>query len=155
MELRARFDDLVATELSGAPLRRLNHGAYLLAEQSAWAAADASGRDLALFFRHGAASPDVNRFAASTSLGLRFKGMLPGRAEDVFGLATTRARNSAKFVFVAAPQSATETMIEATYRVQLKPWLALQPVLQRILKPNTDPALTNAWVAGMRMEVVL
>ena len=148
-----RFDDLSAVDGRGLPLRRRNQGAYVLAEQCVYT--DAEGRDLSLFVRHGNASPDVNRLSASTSIGMRFKGLLPGRSEDVFGLASTRARNSDKFRQLAAPQAAAETMWELTYRLSLTPWMALQPVVQRILAPGTDPALGNAWIVGARLELSL
>ena len=105
-----RFDDLSELDAGGAPLRRINQGAYFLAEQSIWAPADDSGRDVTLFFRHGNANPEVDRFASSTSLGLRWKGLLPGRAEDVFGLATTRSRNSSKFMSLSPGLSAAASI---------------------------------------------
>jgi porin len=48
---------------------------------------------------------------------------------------------------------AHETAIELTYRMQATPWLALQPDVQYIVNPGTDPSLDNAWVVGLRFEL--
>jgi len=150
-----RFDDLLDTNpATGTPLRRVNSGAYFLAEQTVYTVPGDPARNLAVFMRHGVAEADVNRLAHSTSLGLRYKGMIVGRSDDIFGLAVTQARNSEKFMQAATtPQHAAETMWEATYRAQINPWLAIQPVLMRIIHPNTDPLLKNAWISGVRVEV--
>ncbi|MDY6947997.1 MAG: carbohydrate porin, partial [Pseudomonadota bacterium] len=47
-----------------------------------------------------------------------------------------------------------ESAIELTYRVQARSWLALQPDLQYIINPGTDPALEDAWVVGLRFELL-
>ena len=65
--------------------------------------------------------------------------------------------NGGKFRRAQAALGATverhETAIELTYRVQFLPWLALQPDVQYIINPGTDPALKNALVIGLRFEL--
>ena len=36
---------------------------------------------------------------------------------------------------------------------QLQPWLEVQPDLQYVVHPGTDPALDDALVAGVRLEI--
>ncbi len=148
----SRFDDLVDTDGLGNPLRRVNRGAYFFAEQTVHREKDDPSQGLALFFRYGVASGDVNTLDYSYSLGLRYKGLLPGRDEDEFGIGMTRAHASAKFR-QAAPLASNETALEITYRAKLTPWLAIQSTLQRITNPGFDLALGNAWVAGLRFEI--
>jgi porin len=149
-----RFDDLVDTDSLGNPVRRVNRGAYFLAEQMVFREKDASAQGLALFFRYGVANGDVNVLDYSYSLGLRYKGFLPGRDQDEFGIGLTRGHAGAKFRQAAAtPLEANETALEITYRARVIRWLAIQPTLQRILNPGFDPALDNAWVAGARFEI--
>lgn len=149
-----RFDDLAETDGFGNPLRRVNRGAYLLAEQTVYREKDDPAQGLALFFRYGVASGDVNTLDYSYSLGLHYKGLLPGRDEDEFGIALTRGHAGDKARQAAAPPlKANETALEITYRARVTPWLAIQPTLQRISNPGHDPALRNALVAGARFEI--
>jgi porin len=150
----ARFDDLVDTDALGNPARRVNRGAYFLAEQTVFREKDDSSQGLALFFRYGVANGDVNTLDYSYSLGLRYKGLLPGRDQDEFGIGLTRGHAGAKFRQAAAtPLETNESALEITYRARVIRWLAIQPTLQRILNPGHDPALRNAWVAGARFEI--
>jgi len=46
-----------------------------------------------------------------------------------------------------------ETAIELTYLIQVNSWLALQPDLQYVIRPNTTTAIPNAWAFQMRVEM--
>ncbi len=147
-----RFDDLVDTDALGNPARRINRGAYFFAEQSVYREKGDPSQGLALFFRYGVANGDVNALDHSYSLGLRYKGLLPRRDEDEFGIALTRGHAGAKFrQAAAAPLSSGETALEITYRARITPWVAIQPNVQRIVNPGH--ALPNAWIAGARFEM--
>jgi len=147
-----RFDDLVDTDALGNPARRVNKGAYFFAEQSVYREKDDPSQGLALFFRYGVASGNVNALDYSYSLGLRYKGLLAGRDEDEFGIAFTRGHTGAKFrQAAAAPLSSAESALEITYRARITPWLAIQPNVQRIVHPGH--ALPSAWIAGARFEI--
>ena len=149
-----RFDDLADTDRLGNPLRRVNHGAYLVAEQTVYRETSDPSQGLALFFRYGVASGDVNTLDYAYSLGLRYKGLLHGRDEDEFGIGLARGHAGVKFRQVAATAlAANETALEITYRAKVTPWLAIQPTLQRIVNPGFDPALGDAWIAGVRFEI--
>jgi len=149
-----RFDDLVDTDALGNPLRRINRGAYFLAEQTVFREKDDSSQGLTLFFRYGVANGDVNTLDYSSSVGLRYKGLLPGRNEDEFGIGLTRGRAGAKFRQAAAiPLAINETALEITYRAKVTPWLVIQPTVQRIANPGFEPTLSNAWIAGARFEI--
>jgi carbohydrate-selective porin OprB len=39
--------------------------------------------------------------------------------------------------------------------VPVNDWLALQPTVQYVMNPNTDPALRNVWVTGLRFDVTV
>ncbi len=149
-----RFDDLVDTDGLGNPVRRINRGAYFFAEQTVYREKEDPSQGLALFFRYGVASGDVNVLDYSYSMGLRYKGLLPGRNEDEFGIGLTRGHASAKFKQASGTLLASnETALEITYRAKVTRWLAIQPTLQRIANPGHDPARGNAWVAGARFEI--
>ena len=149
-----RFDDLVDKDALGKPSRRFNRGAYFLAEQSVYREKDDPSRGMTLYFRYGVANGDVNTLDYSYSLGLRYKGLLPGRGEDEFGIGMTRGHAGAKFIQAAAtPLAGSETALEIAYRARINPWLAIHPTLQRIVNPGHNPAMGDAWIAGTRFEV--
>ncbi len=153
-----KADDVFDTDPAGNPLRHKNRGVYLLMENSLYRAED-MGRDVAAFFRYGRAEKDVNTFDYSASIGLRVRGLIDGRVDDFFGIAATRSHAGEKFRLaqeaagIAIPGH--ETAVEITYRAQLKPWLAIQPSVQRIINPGLDPEVKNATVVGARCEIAL
>jgi porin len=138
---------------SGAPVRRFGSGAYFIAEGMLHSEPGSSQQGLAGFFRHGRTDAHVTPLAHSTSLGLRYIGLLPNRDDDVCGIAITRARAAEKFRRANPPMTRTETAVEFTYRARMTSWLALQPTLQRVVHPGFDPTLRNAWVASLRADV--
>ncbi|OGA43502.1 MAG: hypothetical protein A3G24_21855 [Betaproteobacteria bacterium RIFCSPLOWO2_12_FULL_62_13] len=149
-----RFGDLTDNDSFGNPVRRVNRGAYFFAEQTVYREKGDPSQGLALFFRYGVASTDVNTLDYSYSLGLHYKGLLPGRGEDEFGIGVTRGHAGAKFRRAAGtPLKSNETALEITYRARISPWLAIQPTLQRIANPGHDPARGDVWLAGTRFEI--
>jgi porin len=45
-----------------------------------------------------------------------------------------------------------ETNIEVTYRAALTDWLTLQPNVQYVINPGTNPALDDDLLIGLRFE---
>lgn len=131
----------------GNPLRYQDRGFYFLAERTPCAAYPA----LSGFVRFGAANQDIYQADWSGSLGMQYQGPFDGREGDTAGIAVTTIHTSGWHRRLNAAKSA-ETTIEMTYRAQLQPWLAIQPMLQRIFNPNMDPVLRDAWLAGVRIE---
>ena len=140
----ARANDLTDVDALGNPLRRTDQGFYFLAERTLT-------DGLSGFVRFGTVNKDVYQADWSGSLGLHYQGLLDGRDDDTAGIAVTTSHASGKFRQLNVSDS-SETMVEITYRAQLQPWLSVQPAVQRILNPNMDPALKDAWVAGMRLD---
>ena len=152
----ARTDDLVDVDAGGNPERRRSSGWYALAERSLWHWGAGS---LSAFARYGETDGNSTAIDAYYNLGVRIQGLLPGREEDIFGVAHTRARAGDKFrvsqasagIAAAAAESATEL----SYRIQLNKWLALQPAIQWYRNPGADKTVTDATVIGFRLELVL
>lgn len=152
-----KFDDLVDVDAAGNPLRRASRGAYFLAEQTLIQEAKDPAQGLAAFLRYGVASSDSNVMDYSLSFGASYKGLLPGRDDDVFGVAMGQGHAGDKFRRMmlnnGVVSASSERHLEVTYRIQARPWLAIQPSVQRIINPGFDPAVANAWVVGVRFEV--
>ena len=157
-EYTARLDDLTDVNGEGNPIRRRSHGAYLLAEETLYQERQGGQQGLAAFAGYGVAESNVNRVDCSLTAGLRYKGLLPGRDNDELALGLARAHSSAKFRRVLSmetgePSATAETAVELTYRVQLRPWFAVQPVIQRIARPGFGASSSTAWIAGVRTKV--
>lgn len=110
------------------------------------------GRELAGFFRLGAARGRFNMFDRFATAGVKLSGFVPGRAEDEIGLAVAAAFTSRGYR-LANDASDSEIVGELTYRAQMAPWFALQPNLQYVRNPSADPAIRDALVIGLRGEV--
>ncbi|HEY8085140.1 MAG TPA: carbohydrate porin [Methylophilaceae bacterium] len=148
----SRFNDLTDLDAAGNPVRRSSQGAYFLSERSLYIEPGHPAQGLSGFFRIGFASADINQADWTSSAGLRYHGLIPGRDDDITGLAVTISHASDKFRALHNTES-RETDFELTYRAQIKPWLGLQPDLQFIVDPNMEKGVDNAWVLGLRTEV--
>ncbi|RYY28531.1 MAG: carbohydrate porin [Sphingomonadales bacterium] len=126
-----------------------NAGVYLRGEAPLL---DREGKQIAAFFRLGAANGDINMFDRFASAGIKMTGWIAGRPEDEVGVAFASAFTSRPYR-LSAPSTGSETAIEATYRTGVAPWLTLQPSVQYIRNPSADPSIGGAWVLGLRSEI--
>lgn len=134
-----------------------NRGVYLVAEKTLLTFGNA-GQALGAFVQLGFADPQRNQIGRYWGAGLTATGLVPGRRGDVIGLAVASARNSGPYRhYMAAvensPVEPAETVVEATYQAELAGWLTLQPDVQYVIHPGTEPARGNALVAGTRVEI--
>jgi porin len=152
----ASFDDLVRTRADGAPLTRHgSSGAYVIGDATVYK--DESGRQLRLFGQLGFGDPRVNRFGMYTGGGVDLRGMIPGRKQDEIGFGVAAARNGNQFVQqrrrMGQRVERSEVTLELAYRSPLTSWLNIQPDLQYVAHPSTDPRLANALVSLVRVEL--
>jgi porin len=152
----ARADDLIDVDALNNPIRRADQGFYFLAERTLRAEQNDPAQGLSGFVRFGTVNKNVYQAEWSGSLGLHYQGLFDGRDDDTAGIAVTTSHASSKYRVVQLAlgndTDSSETVVEITYRAQLKPWLSVQPMVQRITNPNMDTTLRDAWVAGMRLE---
>ncbi len=138
------------TDSNGNPLQESNQGLYIIGERQLC-------KNLSGFARIGFANNDANPFDYAWSAGLVYTGLIPTRTEGQLGFAVSSAHNSdvARDAAAAAGEQldTSETAFELTYSDKLTPWLTVQPDVQYVMNPGTDPALDNAWVLGMRTSI--
>jgi porin len=136
-------NSIVDSAGNAVPTQATSHGVYFLAEQSIFG-------NVTLFCRYGIASTEVNRFGTSLGTGMVFTGLVPHRPKDRFGVALARVTKG-----VEVPGA--ESTIEANYRIELLPGIAVQPDYQYIIHPQGDPVanpnLANASVGAVRFEL--
>jgi porin len=154
----ATFDDLSETQANGQPVRhRGSSGFYLLGDRVLWRDPEAPDRQVAAFVQAGYGDRYVDRFGAYVGGGLTATGLVRGRPDDQVGIAFAYARNGSHYVAAQRaqdlPVTNAETAIEATYLWQVNGWLALQPDLQYVIRPNTTTAIPNALAFQLRIEV--
>jgi porin len=159
---------------SGRPAIRHTHfGFYLVADQMVWRKADTTDQGLGFFVRIAGEPPEGSQVKFYADGGINYKGLLPGRDNDVFGIAVAYSKisNEARgfdgdtnaFNDSTRPVRNFETVLEMTYRAQLAPWWSVQPDLQFIFHPGgniaqpNDPsgtqAIPNAVVLGLRSAI--
>jgi porin len=151
-----RFETFNASDAVENPgAQRGSTGAYTLAEVQLYRPGDDSPRGLAGFVRFGVADKDVNRFGSYAGTGLVYTGVVA--ADDQLGFAVARATNGGAYRRVEAlagiVTDAAETNLELTWRFAVREWLTLQPDVQYIFNPNTDPSLADALAIGLRFEL--
>ncbi|MGH7972576.1 MAG: carbohydrate porin, partial [Limisphaerales bacterium] len=143
-----------------------NYGAYFLADQTLWREIgkdDPAQQGLTGFFRVAGAPPDRNLASFGIDGGLVYKGLIPKRDWDTFGVAVSylqmsddlrRAQRDLNNIITSfgapAPFSRLadyEAVIELSYKAQLTAWCSLQTSVQRVFHPGASVLQTipDAW----------
>jgi porin len=130
-------------------------GGYFIADQSLWRKPGTDGQGLSAFLRIGGAPADRSTVPFYFDTGFNFKGLIPGRAGDIagIGLSYTKLSPDLRDDDGLPVETHHETILEATYKIQLKEWLTLQPDVQYIFNPGASEKADNAVVAGVRFNV--
>lgn len=148
-----------------------NWGVYLMADQLLFQTGEDRSQGIGVSARLLASPGDRNAADFQANFAVTWKGALPGRDDDTLGLGVTFLRHgsaargldrdTAVFGGGFTPLRGNETVVEATYQMQLAGWWVLQPSVQYINRPGggvADPSragrtLRDAWVAGLRSAV--
>jgi len=125
-------------------------GAYIVIDQPLWGW---EGGSMGAFLQYGLAQRSAENIKNYIGAGLQISGLIPGRADDESGVAFARADFSSNYRSLNPGFKKAETVIELTYRAPLTDWLAIQPAFQYIMSPSGDPALHNARVGLLRVEL--
>lgn len=114
----ARIDDLIDVDSLGNPKRRPSQGVYILAERTLMTEKGHPSQGLAGFFRFGTASEDIHQADWTSSIGLRYHGLFPGRDDDIAGIAITVNHTGDKYKRLNNADS-NQTTLEGTYSAQI------------------------------------
>jgi porin len=154
----ATFDDLVRTQGNGTPLTHQgSSGAYAIGD--AIVSKREGGHELRVFGQLGLGDSRVNRFGLYTGGGVDLAGVIPGRHQDEIGLGLAAAHNGSQFIAQRRKNGQrvdrSEVTLELGYRSPITSWLNIEPDLQYVFHPNTDPRVANALVTLIRLELAL
>jgi porin len=135
-----------------------NGGFYAIADQIVYRAEPyvdekSSDRGLSIFSSCAVAPGDRNPVSFYLDGGFDYIGLVPGRANDVIGVAVSYTKIGDDVVRNSAVvHSGHETVIEASYRIQLNDHFYLQPDVQCILHPGAFGEHPNTLVGGFRFD---
>jgi porin len=153
-------EDLSALDSSGKPMTRdATWGVYGLAEQFVYHEKEDREQGLTVFARAGWADPRVHRISQYFGGGLVYQGLIPGRGADLVGVGIAAAVNGSHYKKSQKKAGSSvedaEVALELSYAINVRQELVIQPDLQYIINPSTDPTVRNALVVGVRLEVNL
>jgi porin len=147
-------DDLMAVDARGDPLRRRSRGGYLLAERTLFGLPGDPLRNLTAFGRLTRADGDTEAIARSWNVGLKWRGPLAGRPQDSITFGWTRGRLSESYRRMLGSATRDEQAFEATWRIELSPWCAVQPDYQVIRHAGGNADARPVRVIGTRFDLV-
>jgi len=149
---------------------RGNYAIYGVIDQMLWRVPGTQDQGLSAFSLVMAGPDARNRENIFLDGGLRWKGLIAGRSNDIFGLAVAYAHTSNALRRLGA-ETATitgmpnnirphETVIEVSYLCQIAPWWSLQPDLQGVFNPGAAlasslhiPPRKNSLAIGARTKI--
>ncbi len=153
----AAFDDLSQMDALGRPLRhRGSRGAYLVVDKMIYRLGTHPDRAVTAFIQAGIGDARVDRFGSYIGAGIEAAGLSASRPQDEIGAAVAIARNGSHYMAAQAalgtPARRAEIAYEVTYLAQIADWIALQPDIQYVVHPDTDPETGDALVIQAQFE---
>jgi porin len=153
----AKFNSLSEFDAMGNPLQhRGSRGAYLAIDRVLSETVDHKNQ-IGAFLQLGISEQEVNRFGSYIGAGIAVQGLIAGRPNDEIGFAIASARNGFSYMQSqlrsGLPVDRAETTLEGTYLFQVNSSVAVQPNVQYVIHPNTDPTVRNALVFQLRLEL--
>ena len=151
----ASFPDLIERHANGTPVEHNGSaGGYAIAETVCYH--DDAQREMRLFGEVSVADSRVNRFDLFYAAGVTAKGFIPKRPDDEFGFGFVAAHNGDHYLDaqtnVGRHANDQEVTLEIPYLASITSWLSIEPDLQYVINPNTDPTRSNALVGLVRVE---
>ncbi len=130
-----------------------DYGAYVSGDQMIFREGSKDEQGLGVFGRFGFRDAETNRVARFWSAGLMYRGLVPGRDEDVLGFGFSLARGGEEYRARVNRAFDNESVYELFYAVQVAPWLVVTPDVQYVDNPGAAGATGHAVAAGVRVRV--
>jgi len=137
--------------------RNDNAGGYLMVEFASDPAPGLAEPRWLGFARAGAAEESINAFDHFYAAGVVLRSAWPAKYGSYLGLAASEAGVGRGYrrqrAAAGLATDGCERNVELTWRFPLGRHAAVQPDLQYVQNPSADPAIPDAWVAGVRIEL--
>lgn len=134
-----------------------NYLIYGSINQALYRSAAGSDRGLDATIGFDWSPDDVNRQNSQITGGLRYNGLIPGRAKDwaAFGFVYSKISDQFRFAeaSIGLPRLGSEKALEFNYGLQVNPHFLIQPVFQYYVDIGANPQVPNAAVFGFRTKV--
>jgi porin len=132
-------------------------GLYAAFDQRLLPKSGSHGLGLTPFVAFSWAPPDVNEQEWFVDAGVLWEGVVPGRPNDVIGLYGVYGRTSSDLRraqrAMGKPGQSYEAIVELNYRIDVFPWLYIQPDLQGVIDPNATGRVDDALVLAVQVGV--
>ncbi len=131
-------------------------GGYVVADQPLWREPGSKDAGINAFLRIGGAPAERSVVPFYGETGLTFKGLIPGRGEDIAGLgfSFTRVSSALRDAAGEPPEAHHEAVLEATYKFKASEWLTVQPDIQYLFNPGALIRQDNALAVGLQFALV-
>ncbi len=153
----SEFNELISLQKGNLLKSKNNIGMYFIGEQTIFSDPENDARNLKAFLRLETANAKINRFGYYIGGGLVFNSPFLGRPDDQLGIAFANAVNGFDYNKLESmnnqPVSGSELNFELTYYVQFFPWFSVQPDVQYIVNPDTNPLIQNSLCFDVRISV--
>ncbi|WP_313538065.1 carbohydrate porin [Sphingomonas sp.] len=151
-----RHDDYTDVDVDGFPIRRRDHGGYVLAELQMLGGE--GKRTLTAFGRAGMSGGSTTPFQGGWQTGFLIERLVAGRPDSQASLGmsrgvTTRGYRAMLLDGRTRPARA-ETTVELTYSDRLAKWLTVQPDLQFITDRGGVDKARGVLVGTVRLTIV-
>ena len=150
------FPVLAAADTQAAT-RNDNAGGYVMLELASAPVAGLDEPRWLGFARAGTAEESLNAFDRFYAAGVVLRSAWPGKYGSDLGLGASEARVGSGYrrqrAAAGLATAGCERNVELTWRFPLGEHAAVQPDLQYVQNPSADPAIPDAWVAGVRIEL--
>ncbi|HNQ22257.1 MAG TPA: carbohydrate porin [Phycisphaerae bacterium] len=147
------FDPRPRAEYASGELEGDDYGFWSSCDQLVYREVEGKDQGLGLFARLGLLHGDHNRFSEFYSGGMQYKGLVPGRDDDVLGVGCTVHNTSRQYSRFVSDAPGTETVYEAYYAIPVLKWLVISPDLQYIDNPGANGQLGHTIVGGLRVRI--
>ena len=124
-------------------------GLYGQYAKSVWHVGD---RKVDGWLRLGLTNGNASKISNYEGGGFAWTGWLFGRAKDQAGIAVYRAGFGSPYRQVTPTLAAAETILEATYQIQTRSGIMVQPDMQYVDDPNGNRHIGHAFVLGLRLK---
>lgn len=153
------YDSEILLDFESGEQERGTWGIYIMGEQMLYAEDKKYNNGLSGFLALSYAPEDRNLLTFMAAGGLSYKGLLPNRPNDALSFISSYGKFSKDFSDsqqdLGEPGQDFEMLFELNYRIQVLPWIFLEPDIQVIVNPDGRKDIDDALVIGFAVGTLI